>query len=130
MIHTIANRGSANRDSKWLPWLKLLRISALPSAASNILAGFLLANHAWTPISHLLYLLVASSCLYLSGMVLNDICDVEVDQKTNPNRPIPSDQISKSNAFALYAVLTIFGLVIWCSSPAIRPVRMRCASMR
>lgn len=50
--------------------------------------------------------LVASACLYLSGIVLNDYFDREVDARERPNRPIPSGEVSAS-----FAALLGFGLM-------------------
>lgn len=95
-----------------LPWLKLLRIAALPSALSNILVGYLLAHQSWQPILPLVLLLIASACLYCSGMVLNDVFDVEVDRKQRPNRPLPSAAISPSQAKAVGMGLLLAGPVL------------------
>jgi 4-hydroxybenzoate polyprenyltransferase len=81
-----------------MAWLRLLRIAALPSALSNILIGYLLAHQSWQPSMPLVWLLVSSACLYLAGMVLNDVFDVEVDRKERPSRPIPSNAVSLSLA--------------------------------
>ena len=83
----------------------------MPTAISNILAAFLIANQTWQPLSCLLFLIVSSSCLYLSGMVLNDFFDVEVDRQLRPDRPIPSGRISKRKAFSAYLVLTLAGML-------------------
>ena len=80
------------------PWLQLLRIAALPSAMSNILIGYLLANSSWQPVVPLLLLLAASACLYCAGMVLNDAFDLEVDQQQRPNRPLVCGAIAPSLA--------------------------------
>ena len=79
-------------------WLKLLRIAALPSALSNILVGCLLASGSWQPATPLVWLLLSSACLYGAGMVLNDVFDVEVDNKERPERPIPSGAVSLDHA--------------------------------
>jgi 4-hydroxybenzoate polyprenyltransferase len=38
-------------------------------------------------------LIAASSLLYTSGMVLNDVFDMEVDSRERPQRPLPSGQV-------------------------------------
>lgn len=97
-----------------LPWLRLLRIPNLPSAISNILMAFLLVSQAWTPTIPLLLLIVASSAMYLAGMVLNDAFDYEVDLAQRPNRPLPSGQISIRAAWIVGFGLLISGVVIAC----------------
>jgi len=83
-------------SARWLPWLQLARVTNLPTAWADVLAGYLLlgrpeqTNHwiAWA------LLLAASSALYTAGMVLNDVADVEEDRRRRPERPIPSGRIS------------------------------------
>lgn len=88
-----------------LAWLRLLRISALPSAMSNILLGYLIVHESWMPWQPLALLLLASSCLYLAGMVSNDVFDYRRDLEERPNRPLPSGAISLSTAIAAYTFL-------------------------
>ena len=94
-----------------MAWLKLFRIAALPSALANVLIGFLLANKSWQPTMSLAWLLLASACLYLAGMVLNDVFDVEVDRKERPSRPLPSGAISLSAASSVGFGLLMLGIV-------------------
>ena len=81
-----------------MAWLKLLRIPLLPSALTNILVGFLIANGTWQPALELVFLLLASACLYSAGMVLNDVYDVDIDREERPNRPLPSGAIDVRRA--------------------------------
>lgn len=97
-----------------MPWLRLLRITALPTAISNILMAFLLVHQTWTPTVELALLIFASSCLYLAGMVLNDVFDFDIDLKQRPNRPLPSGQISRSTARMVGFGLLIGGVLIAC----------------
>jgi 4-hydroxybenzoate polyprenyltransferase len=50
--------------------------------------------------------LVASACLYLSGIVLNDYFDRHIDARERPSRPIPSGEIAPA-----FAALLGFGLM-------------------
>jgi 4-hydroxybenzoate polyprenyltransferase len=97
-----------------MPWLKLLRVSALPSAISNILMAYLVAHQSWTPTLELGLLILASSSLYLAGMVLNDVYDFDVDLKQRPNRPLPAGQISKQLASGVGFGLLIVGILFAC----------------
>lgn len=81
-----------------MAWARLLRISNLPSAVSNILMGALLASQSWAPGLGIALIVFSSALLYLGGMVLNDVFDVEVDRVERPNRPIPAGAISLLNA--------------------------------
>jgi 4-hydroxybenzoate polyprenyltransferase len=92
-----------------MAWLKLFRIAALPSALSNVLIGFLLANETWQPAMSLTWLLLASACLYSAGMVLNDVFDIDVDQKDRSSRPLPSGKVGLKAATTVGFALLIAG---------------------
>ena len=49
-------------------------------------------------IVRLTLLCVASACLYLAGMTLNDAFDADIDREERPERPIPSGRVSLSTA--------------------------------
>lgn len=93
-----------------MAWLRLARISNLPSAISNILVGFLLTNPDWSAWPCLLLLVLASSCLYSAGMILNDVFDFESDLQFSPSRPLPSGQISKVSAYWVGSGLCLLGI--------------------
>jgi 4-hydroxybenzoate polyprenyltransferase len=64
--------------------------------------GFCVAHHGeFEPLGGLLVLFGASAALYLAGMVLNDVFDLEVDRRERPERPLPSERISKTTAIQL-----------------------------
>lgn len=72
--------------------LILGRVSNLPTVWSNCFAGWWLAGGgAW---GGFVLLCVASTCLYLGGMFLNDAFDAQFDQQHRPERPIPSGAIT------------------------------------
>lgn len=86
-------------------FLKLGRVSNLPTVWSNTLAGAVLAGIAPIPWSIVL-LLLAMSLAYIGGMFLNDAFDREIDAKERPERPIPSGEVSARSVFtAGYAML-------------------------
>ncbi len=95
-----------------MAWLRLFRIAALPSALSNVLIGYLLAHQNWQPSMPLVWLLLSSAGLYCSGMVLNDVFDVEIDRQERPSRPLPSGAISLSLARNVGFGLLIGGVII------------------
>ena len=105
---------STRNNSRTLPWLRLLRIANLPSAIANILMGFLLVHQSWSPTLELVLLILASSSLYLAGMVLNDYYDFEVDLAQRPGRPLPANQISRNAAGATGFTLLAAGIVFAC----------------
>ncbi|MGI9427945.1 MAG: UbiA family prenyltransferase [Bythopirellula sp.] len=79
-------------------WWQLLRAGNLLTAVSNILAGFLLAKGEWQPLLPLVFLVLSSAALYLAGMVLNDVFDLETDRVHRPERPLPSASIDPQTA--------------------------------
>ncbi|WP_437205620.1 UbiA family prenyltransferase [Planctomicrobium sp. SH664] len=84
--------------SKLLSYLRLCRIPTVFTALADIFAGYLLTHTDLQPHREFLLLLLASAGLYLAGMVLNDLFDVEQDTRERPRRPIPSGQVSRRNA--------------------------------
>jgi 4-hydroxybenzoate polyprenyltransferase len=108
----MASMTSTRNQFRLMPWLRLFRIANLPSAISNVLMGFLLVHQSWTPTVELILLLLASSSLYLAGMVLNDFYDLEVDLSQRPGRPLPANQISRKTAGYVGFVLLVSGIVL------------------
>jgi 4-hydroxybenzoate polyprenyltransferase len=90
-----------------------VRAPAALSVIGDSLAG-LAAGRAGTPTAlrarHAL-LPVASACLYLGGMALNDYADRHVDATERPERPIPSGRVTPRGALAVGATLTAAGVV-------------------
>jgi 4-hydroxybenzoate polyprenyltransferase len=94
----------------WLAWWQLLRVANVFTAISNVIAGYLLTQSteiAWLP---LLLIVISSACLYEAGMVLNDVCDAEVDARERPGRPIPSRRIGRPAARVFGIILMLGGL--------------------
>src|SRR5436309_12294338 len=77
------------------PYLQLVRLPNLFTAAADSLAGWLLAEGTlagpgrWAP------LVAASVATYAGGIVLNDVFDYEVDIRERPGRPLPSGRVSR-----------------------------------
>jgi 4-hydroxybenzoate polyprenyltransferase len=55
-------------------------------------------------------LALASGCLYLSGMVWNDVFDLAEDTRDRPFRPLPSGRVSLRTATVLASVLILAGV--------------------
>lgn len=92
-------------------YLQLLRFSAVFTALADIFLGFML-THAGigdAPLP-LALLLATSACLYLAGMVFNDVFDRRVDAIERPQRPIPSGRVPLADAISLGAGLVVVGL--------------------
>jgi 4-hydroxybenzoate polyprenyltransferase len=97
-----------------IAWLKLLRLPNVFTAVADVMMGFLITHGELEPAWQIGLLIAASCLLYLSGMVLNDVFDAEVDAREQPRRPIPSGRVSLSAAKALgWAMLASGVLVAW-----------------
>ena len=93
-----------------MAYLQLLRLPNVFTAMADIFMGFLISHGSLQPWAEFVPLLVASSCLYLSGMVLNDWFDIEVDRVERPERPLPSGRIPRSHALVLGIALLLGGV--------------------
>ena len=80
------------------PWLQLVRLPNVVTAAADSLAGCLLATGSLAEPRRWLPLTAASMVLYASGTALNDVFDFEIDRAERPNRPLPSGQIVRRTA--------------------------------
>ncbi len=89
-----------------------MRASNVLTAVSNVSMGFLLSAGSWQPTWALALLTLASSAMYLSGMVLNDLFDREIDLEQRPERPLPSGRVSVTNATVLGASLLLLGIAL------------------
>lgn len=93
------------------------RFANLPTVWSNGLLGVLLGIHVYAvqaapdPLPLILTGL-ALSCLYLGGCFYNDWHDVAFDEKTRPDRPIPSGRWGRCTVLLLASTLMATGLVL------------------
>jgi 4-hydroxybenzoate polyprenyltransferase len=81
-------------------WLRLGRVSNLPTVWSNVLAGLALVGALQADTS-LLILVLALSLFYVGGMYLNDAFDRHIDRVERPTRPIPAGHVRAATVFAL-----------------------------
>lgn len=93
-------------------YLQLLRLPAVFTAMADIFLGWLLTHADLTPVATFLWLLAASACLYLAGMVLNDLFDRRIDAIERPTRPIPSGRVGLRGAIQLGTILLLGGIVL------------------
>jgi hypothetical protein len=84
----------SSSPSPTLAYLRLCRLPNVFTAVADIWMGYLVVQGAMEPWLPLVLLTLATACLYTSGMVLNDVFDVEIDRQQRPERPLPSGQIS------------------------------------
>lgn len=96
----------------WRAYGQLLRFPAVFTAFADILLGFALTHiHLGDAPLPLALLLVASGCIYLAGMVFNDVADRHVDARERPQRPLPSGRVSVQAAVVLGSGLIAAGLL-------------------
>lgn len=95
----------------WRMWLRLGRVSNLPTVWTNGLAGWVLsggAGHA----TGLLLLLVALSLFYVGGMYLNDAFDATIDARERADRPIPRGEVARATVSVLGSVMLGVGTAL------------------
>ena len=89
-------------------YLTLFRLPNVFTAPSNILAGYYtVVEPANASGLHLAILIICSILLYLSGIVLNDYFDIEVDRRERPLRPLPAGTVSKRKVLLIGIVFII-----------------------
>jgi 4-hydroxybenzoate polyprenyltransferase len=96
----------------FLAYLRLVRAPGAFTVISNITAAHIVAVAAtpqWVP---LLLTILVSLGLYHSGMVINDIVDVEIDRQERPLRPLVRSVISIAGARRFAALLMTGAIVL------------------
>ncbi len=91
--------------------LRMGRVSNLPTVWTNVMAAMVLAG-ARPSISVIAAMALAASLLYVAGMVLNDVYDVETDRRERPERPIPANLVGRSEAARYGYGLLIAGVAV------------------
>jgi hypothetical protein len=96
-------------------FLRLGRVSNLPTVWTNVLAGAMLGGadmaRAGTQVN-VLVAMAAMTALYVAGMYLNDAFDRAIDARERPTRPIPAGEIAAASVFAIGFGLMTIGLVL------------------
>jgi 4-hydroxybenzoate polyprenyltransferase len=92
-------------------YLRLGRVSNLPTVWTNVLAGAMLSG-ADAAVGRLATVVVALSLFYVAGMYLNDAFDRHVDARERPERPIPSGLISATAVFTIGSGLLAAAIII------------------
>lgn len=88
-----------------------MRLPNVFTAMADVAMGFLVTHPSFEPIGAFILLLLSSSCLYIGGMVLNDVYDIDIDRAERPSRPLPSGQIDRDFAAHLGYMLLVFGMI-------------------
>jgi len=108
------NTAAADRPSKLLAYIRLMRLPNVFTALADVLMGYLFTHDPKTAQSvaaGTISLLIASGLMYTAGMVLNDVFDVEVDRVERSERPLPSGLIPVGWARLLGFEMLFFGAV-------------------
>ncbi len=103
---TLSNSAATYRD-----YLRLARLPNVFTAIADVTMGFLFVQGTLHPPLVFGCLLAASVLLYTSGMVLNDVWDVEQDRRERPERPIASGRVSLRQARRIGFALLIGGML-------------------
>ena len=102
---------------KAIDLLAMSRFANLPTVWSNGLLGILVGWYLFQDQAHLCpiclsLIALALSCLYLGGCFFNDWYDLDFDQKTRPDRPIPSGRWPHQTILLLSVVFMGGGLLL------------------
>ncbi len=91
------------------PYLQLVRLPNVFTAAADSLAGWLLVRGTLADPDRWLPLVLASMAIYAAGIALNDWFDYAIDLAERPRRPLPSGQVSRRFAAILGMALLVAG---------------------
>ena len=99
--------------SKWTTLLATIRTPNIPSVASNVLTGSILASIA-APIQtpQAITAITSGILLYLAGNLLNDWHDRNWDALHRPERALPQKIFQPSSYLALAIAAIILGLIL------------------
>lgn len=113
----------ATQSNSFWAYLQLMRPANIVTAWADILAGVaasgfirvvyeeITQGEILTNFLPLGCLLIATTCLYSGGVVLNDAFDADLDAVERPERPIPSGRVSRYGAFILGSSLLSIGVL-------------------
>lgn len=91
-------------------FLRIVRLPNVITAASNSLAGAFCAGVALDRWAVLAGLAVVSMAIYASGILFNDLFDLEEDRRERPDRPLPSGQVGIRSAAVVAVALMAIGV--------------------
>ena len=110
------NASEPSRVSRLFAYLQLLRLPMVFTAIADVTMGYLFVQGSLDAFQPFLFLLGASCFLYCSGMVLNDVYDIDQDRMERPERPLPSGRIAVGFARWLGYELLVVGVILgWCA---------------
>ena len=103
-----------NESDAYTPWLRLIRLPNLLTVPGDPVAGFLLVSLGapFLPSAPLALAAAAGAalCLYVFGLILNDLMDLETDARERPDRPLPAGEISVPQARMAAIAMALSGL--------------------
>ncbi|MBX6315596.1 MAG: UbiA family prenyltransferase [Isosphaeraceae bacterium] len=94
------------------PYLQLVRLPNVFTAAADSLAGWLLVMGSFEDPQRWGPLVLTSILVYAAGIALNDLFDYDLDRAERPFRPLPSGRVSRRFAAGLGVVLLGLGLAL------------------
>lgn len=106
-----ARNSKRNGNGKPRAWCELLRLPNVFTAMTNVLAGYWLASADLVWSWRLGVLLFASCALYSSGILLNDLHDLEIDRRERPSGPLPSGRVDIGHARVVAIGLLVLGVI-------------------
>lgn len=111
------------KSTKLFAWLRLLRPPNLLTVPGDPLAGFTLAyiccSPSTLPFFELSLCIMASFLLYSAGLLLNDYCDIELDLRTRPERPLPAGKVSKRSVLPVIVIFFVLAIIAAASAGVI-----------
>ena len=93
-------------------YLRLARISNLPTVWSNVLAAAVLAGGSGAAPQTIVLVMLAMSLFYTGGMFLNDAFDQEIDARERPGRPLPAKAVSAMSVWTAGVAMMVLGMAI------------------
>ncbi len=99
--------------SRVKPILRLVRAQNLFTSVSDSWAGLVMASMFSPAVRqwHFAAAALASTCLYASGAIQNDLADMARDRALHPTRPLPSGQVRPSSAFVAAVLALTVGIL-------------------
>lgn len=104
-----------SNSSTFRAWLQLIRPPNLFTVPGDPLAGYVVACVAAARVPELplaVLPVLAALCLYVGGLIGNDVADEAEDLRDRPGRPIPSGRVTRLQALAASAGCVISGFLL------------------
>ncbi|AFZ69991.1 4-hydroxybenzoate polyprenyltransferase-like prenyltransferase [Caldisphaera lagunensis DSM 15908] len=93
-------------------YIKIIRpLNDVMIGFSVIVGSFIASGRQLPNLYSLLFGFLTGFFISASSMVFNDIMDIEIDKINNPNRPLPSGKIKIRNAYTMFYLFSIIGLL-------------------